>query len=131
MERATTGTDADFVVKVLDEWPAGTPYAGQQRCVRSDVMRAKFRNSLSKPEPIKPGIPTRVRFKMNDVLHTFQPGHRLVVQVQSAWFPLVDRNPNQFLDIYHAKDSDFIPATISILSGGTHPSRIEFGMLEK
>jgi len=127
----TTGTDADFIVKVLDEWPEGTPYAGQQRCVRSDVMRAKFRNSLSKPEAIKPGVPTRVRFKLNDVLHTFQPGHRLVVQVQSAWFPLVDRNPNQFLDIYHAKDSDFIPATISILSGGAHPSRIEFGKLEK
>jgi putative CocE/NonD family hydrolase len=127
---ATTGTDADFVVKVLDEWPAGSAHAGEQRTVRSDVMRGKFRNSLSRPEPFKPGVPTRVRFQMNDVLHTFMPGHRMVIQVQSAWFPLVDRNPNQFLNIYKAKDSDFKPANITVFAGGKTPSRIILGELK-
>jgi putative CocE/NonD family hydrolase len=134
---STTGTDADFIVKVIDVWPAdskvrsphGKSMAGYQQLLRAEVMRGKYRNSLEKPEPFVPGQPTRVRFRLNDVLHTFKPGHRIMVQVQSSWFPLVDRNPNQFLDIYRAKDSDFQKATITIHRDAEHPSSVRFGEL--
>lgn len=130
----TSGTDADFVVKVIDEWPADssavsprrTPMAGFAQMVRADVMRGKFRNSLSKPEPFVPGQPTRVRFKLNDAFHTFRKGHRVMLQVQSSWFPLVDRNPNRFMRIHEAKDSDYQKATIEILRGPKHPTSIRF-----
>ncbi len=73
---------------------------GYQQLVRGDVMRGKFRNSFEKPEPFAPGKPTPVKFAMQDVYHTFRSGHRIMVQVQSSWFPLVDRNPQTFVDIY-------------------------------
>lgn len=134
---STTGTDADFVVKVIDVWPSltrtlsarGRTMANYQQLLRADVMRGKFRNSMERPEPFKPGEPTRVRFRLNDVLHTFKAGHRLMVQVQSAWFPLVDRNPNQFLDIYKAKASDFKSAEITLYHDSAHPSALRFGVL--
>ncbi len=97
--------------------------------VRADVFRCKFRESFEKPTPIKPGEPTHVHFRLNDVLHTFLKDHRLMVQVQGSWFPLVDRNPNTFEDIYRAKDSDFHKATISILRGAKHPTSVGFGTL--
>ena len=84
---------------------------GYQQLVRGDVMRGKFRNSFEKPEPFEPGKPTRVKFRLQDIYHTFRPGHRIMVQVQSSWFPLVDRNPQKFVDIYSAKESDFQKAT--------------------
>src|SRR5262249_23741347 len=80
---------------------------GYQQLVRGDAMRGKFRNSYAEPEPFEPGRPTRVKFRMSDVYHTFRPGHRLMVQVQSSWFPLADRNPQTFVDIYSAKECDF------------------------
>lgn len=134
---STTGTDADFVVKVIDVWPDdsatkapnGTPMAGYEQLLRGDIMRGKFRNSFSKPEPFVPGEPTRVHFKLNDVLHTFKAGHRILIQIQSAWFPLVDRNPNKFVDIYHALPSDFQPATITLYHDPAHPSSLTFGRL--
>jgi putative CocE/NonD family hydrolase len=134
---STTGTDADFVVKVIDEWPADSKevspraksMAGYEQLLRGDVMRGKFRNSLEKPEPFVPGQPTRVHFRLNDVLHTFKAGHRVMVQVQSSWFPLVDRNPNQFLDIYQARDEDFKKATITLYHDPEHPSSLKFGVL--
>jgi putative CocE/NonD family hydrolase len=114
---STTGTDADFVVKVVDVWPedaadptpnpAGIKMGGYQELVRAEIMRGKFRNSLERPEPFKPGEPTLVRFTLPDVLHSFRAGHRLMVQVQSSWFPLADRNPQTFVDIYKATESDF------------------------
>ena len=125
----TTGTDGDFVVKLLDIAPAGEPHAGEMRMVRADVMRGRFRNSLEKPEPFTPGKPTAVRMRMNDVLHTFKPGHRMAVQVQSSWFPLVDRNPNRFVNVQKAKPGDFQKATIRVLRGGAHASAIRFGVL--
>jgi len=133
----TTGTDMDLIVKVIEEFPADTPLktaqgeslAGYQLMVRGEIIRAKFRNSMEKPEPILPGQPTRIKLKLNDVLHSFQKGSRIVVQVQSYWFPIADRNPNVFLEIPQAKDSDFVPATIQILSGGKHASRIQLGTL--
>ncbi|CAN5511192.1 CocE/NonD family hydrolase [soil metagenome] len=133
----TTGTDADFIVKVIDIWPSDAPeesangvaMAGYQQLLRVEVMRGKFRDSLSDPKPFVPGKPTRVKFALNDLLHTFRKGHTLMVQVQSSWYPLVDRNPNQFLDIYRAKDSDFQKATIQILCGGRYASSLGMGSL--
>ncbi len=82
-------------------------FGGYQQLVRGDVMRGKFRNSLSKPEPFVPGQPTPVNFTLQDVAHTFRAGHKIMVQIQSSWFPLIDRNPQKFVDIYSAKESDF------------------------
>ena len=81
-------------------------------------MRAKFRNSYSRPEPLVPGKATRVAFGMDDVLHTFKKGHRIMIEVQSSWFPLVDRNPQTFVDIYHAKPADFKKATQRVYRSG-------------
>ena len=81
---------------------------GYQQLVRGDVMRGKFRNSFEKPEPFKPGKPTPVKFTLPDVYHTFRTGHRIMVQVQSTWFPLVDRNPQTFVDIY-TRQGDRLP----------------------
>jgi len=126
----TTGTDADLVVKVIDVFPddSGT-LAGDEEMVRGDVFRCKFRDSFEKPTPIKPGSPTHVHFKLNDVLHTFLKGHRLMVQVQGSWFPLVDRNPNKFEDIYKAKDSDFQKATITVLHDQKLSTSVGFGVI--
>ena len=87
---------------------------GYQMLVRGEVMRGRFRNSFEKPEAFVPGQPTRVKYNLSDIAHTFKKGHKIMVQVQSSWFPLVDRNPQQFIDIYHAKDSDFKKATIKL-----------------
>lgn len=121
----TSGSDADLVVKLIDVWPSvGSKMDGYEEMVRGDVFRCKYRNSFEKPEAITPGEPTHVHFKLNDVFYQLRKGHRLMVQVQGSWFPLVDRNPNQFEDIYHAKDSDYQKATISILSDPQYPSSI-------
>lgn len=112
---STTGSDADFIVKVIDVYPDGSESAGLQRLVRAEVMRARFRNSYSKPEAFTPGKVTRVAYNLHDVSHTFKKGHRIMVQVQSSWFPLVDRNPQTFVpNIYKADEKDFQKATIKI-----------------
>lgn len=118
-------TDADFVVKLIDVLPDKTPrnpvtrypMGGYQMLVRGDIMRGRYRNSFEKPEAFVPGKPTQVKFTLPDVAHTFKKGHRIMVQVQSSWFPLADRNPQQFVDIYQAKDSDFVKETINIYHG--------------
>ena len=84
---------------------------GYQQLVRGEAMRGKFRNSFEKPEPFEPGEVTKVEYVLPDVYHTFRRGHRIMVHVQSSWFPLVDRNPQKFCDIYHARDEDFQKAT--------------------
>ncbi len=135
---ATTGTDMDLVVKVIDVYPedatdkrpSGGSMAGYELNVKADVFRARFRNSFERPEAFVPGRPTRVRFKMNDLLHTFRKGHRLMVQVQGSWFPLVDQNPNRFVpNISRAKPEDYQKATISIYHDPRHPSSVGFGVL--
>jgi putative CocE/NonD family hydrolase len=119
---ATTGTDADFIVKLIDVHPddapdpepnpAGVRMGGYQQLVRGDVMRGRFRRSFEKPEPFVPNQPTEVSWTLPDVCHTFRTGHRLMVQVQSTWFPLVDRNPQTFVpNIFEAKPEDFRKAT--------------------
>ncbi|UOR00066.1 CocE/NonD family hydrolase [Hymenobacter sp. 5317J-9] len=121
---STSGTDADFIVKVIDELPDGT-----QRLVRAEVMRGRFRNSFSKPEAFKPNQPTEVKYELPDVLHTFQKGHRLAVQVQSTWFPLVDRNPQTFVPIATAEAKDFQKATIRLYHDAQHPSALRVPVL--
>jgi len=117
-------TDADFVVKIIDVFPDDFNYGvddtypmnGYQMLVRGEIMRGKFRNSLEKPEAFVPGKPTQVKYALPDIAHTFKKGHRLMVQIQSSWFPLVDRNPQKFVDIYHASASDFQKSTIKIFN---------------
>jgi hypothetical protein len=137
---STTGTDADFIVKLIDvlpgnepnkNTPRGTQLAGAQRLVRAEVMRGKFRNSYEKPEPFAPDKITNVKLSLNDVAHTFKKGHRIMVQVQSSWFPLVDRNPQKFLRIPEANENDFQKATIRIYHDGTNASRIVLPVLIK
>jgi predicted acyl esterase len=101
-----------------------------QMMVRSEVIRGRFRNSNEHPEPFVPDRPTLVRLPLQDVLHTFQRGHRIMVQVQSTWFPLVDRNPQKYVDnIYLAKEADFIQATQRIYRSRRHPTRLQVGVL--
>jgi putative CocE/NonD family hydrolase len=136
---STTGTDSDWVVKLIDVYPddlpdpdpnpTGVRMGGYQQLVRGDVMRGKFRNSFEKPEPFEPGKVTKVKFTLPDTLHTFRPGHRLMVQVQSSWFPLVDRNPQTFVDIYAASASDFKRQTHRVHRGVEHPSRVTLRVL--
>jgi putative CocE/NonD family hydrolase len=131
---STSGTDSDWIVKVIDVYPDDYPdpkenptlvkMGGYQQLVRGDVMRGKFRRSFEKPEAFVPGQPDVVKFTLQDICHAFRPGHRLMVQVQSTWFPLVDRNPQTFVDIYNAQDSDFQKATQRIYRTSDQPSRI-------
>jgi uncharacterized protein len=131
---ATTGTDSDWVVKLIDVYPddlpdpkpnpSGVRMGGFQQLVRGDVMRGKFRESFEKPKAFSPGEPTEVSFTAPDVYHTFRTGHALMIQVQSTWFPLIDRNPQTFVDIYSAKASDFQKAVQRVYRSKGRPSRI-------
>ena len=130
---ASTGTDSDFDVKLIDVFPsdypdpdeAGSPnkrilsappllIGNYQEMLRGEPFRSKFRNSWEKPEPLVPGKMTAIRFDMPDLYHTFRRGHRIMVQVQSSWFPLTDRNPQTFTDIPMAKPEDFKKATETV-----------------
>ena len=127
---SATGTDADLVVKVIDVLPEKeegstvTFPAGYQRLVRADVFRCKFRKSYEKPEPLVPGQATEISFDMNEIAHTFKKGHRIMVQLQSSWFPLVDLNPQTFVNIPTCKKEDFQKATIRVYHDGAHVSGI-------
>ena len=142
LDVSISGTDADFVVKLIDVYPDSYRYSdkiyqemfsdstlcesmmdgmdprypmqGYEQLVRGDIMRGRYRDSFEHPKAFVPGKKTTVHFRLNDVAHTFLPGHRIMIQVQSSWFPLVDRNPQKFCDIYHAQESDFQKADISI-----------------
>ncbi len=98
--------------------------------VRGEPFRGKFRRSMSQPEPFVPGQPAQIEFAMPDVLHTFRKGHRIQVQIQSSWFPLVDRNPQQFEDIPNAKASDFQKAVERVYRGGAEGTRLEVLVIE-
>ncbi len=141
LQVSITGTDADFIVKLIDVLPQNEPnfknaprgfqMAGYQRLVRAEVMRGKFRNSLEKPEAFLPGVVTQVKFSLNDVAHTFKKGHKLMVQVQSSWFPLVDRNPQQSMYIAAAEAHDFKKATIRLYHDAEHKSKITLPVQKK
>ena len=121
-----------WIVKLIDVYPpsdpergpGGVPMGGYQQLVRGDVMRGKFRASFEKPAPFVPGEVTEVAFAMQDVYHTFRAGHRVMVHVQASWFPLVDRNPQTFVDIYNARPEDFRPATHRLHRSAARPSSI-------
>ena len=97
--------------------------------VRGEVMRGKFRNSFEKPEAFTPDKVERVKFELPDIAHTFRKGHRLMVQIQSSWFPLVDRNPQKFVNIYECADSDFQKATIKIYHNSKNASGLHLPVL--
>ena len=98
--------------------------------VRGDVLRGKFRNSLARPEPFKPEVVTKVEFELQDAFHTFKKGHRIMVQIQSSWFPMIDRNPGKFMDIYQAHESDFQKTTQRIFRSSDYPSHIRVSVLK-
>lgn len=135
-----TGTDADFIVKLIDvlpddepniaNAPQGLQMAGYQRLVRAEVMRGKFRNSYEKPAAFVPGDVTEVKFDLNDVAHTFKKGHRIMVQVQSSWFPLIDRNPQKFMRIPDASEKDFEKETIKVYHDAAHASNIALPVMK-
>ncbi len=144
---ASTGTDSDFVVKLIDVYPSDYPDAetapggkrvlgppavymgGYQQLLRGEPMRAKFRNSWEHPEALTPGKLAEVNFSMPDVNHTFRKGHRIMVQVQSSWFPLADRNPQSFVDIPNAKPGDFQKATEQVFHRKDAASGVEVMLL--
>ncbi|WP_210486990.1 CocE/NonD family hydrolase [Rufibacter aurantiacus] len=137
---STTGTDADLVVKLIDVYPdtarenahnpASVKMGGYQQMVRSEVLRGRFRNSYEKPEPFTANQVTAVNVPLQDVLHTFKKGHRIMVQVQSTWFPLVDRNPQKYVpNIYEAKAEDFQKATHRVYHNAQQPSYLKVKIL--
>jgi uncharacterized protein len=138
---STTGTDSDFIVKLIDVYPddapdnqpnpAGVKMGGYQMLVRGEPFRARFRNSYSNPEAMTPGKPTKVEFTMPDSYHTFLKGHRIMVQIQSTWFPLVDRNPQKYVDIYKATEADFQKATQRVYRAGSAGSHLTLGVLKR
>ncbi|MBV8906941.1 MAG: CocE/NonD family hydrolase, partial [Acidobacteriia bacterium] len=151
---STSGTDSDFDVKLIDVYPAdypdsvanpsepGAPVAarslpanavhlgGYQQLVRGEPFRGKYRKGLEKGVPFVPGRPERIAFQMPDILHTFRTGHRIMVQIQSSWFPLTDRNPQTFVNIANAKSTDFVKAAERVYLGGPQGSRVDILVLE-
>ena len=144
---STSGTDSDFVVKLIDVYPPDFPdynatapvdprtapanaikMGGYQQLVRGEPFRGKYRRSFEKPVAFEPGKPDRITFQMPDVAHTFRAGHRIMVQIQSSWFPLTDRNPQKFMDIPKALSVDFCKATERIYVGGAEGSRIQMNV---
>ncbi len=139
---SVTGTDSDWIVKLIDVFPEDAPtyprgadgidMSGYQQMVRSEVIRARFRNSFETPEPFVPGEVTDVRLPLQDVYHTFRPGHRIMIHVQSTWFPLIDRNPQTFVDnIFKADEKDFVSATHRLHHSVLHPSSIDVKILDR
>lgn len=136
---SNSSTDADFVVKLIDVYPDHFSYGpqdkyimnGYQQLVRGEVFRGRYRNSFEKPEPFVPGKISTVKYLLPDVAHTFKKGHRIMIHVQSSWFPLVDRNPQQYINIYRARNDQFRKATIRIHHGGAQFSSILLPVLRK
>ena len=143
---AISTTDADFVVKIIDVFPDGFIYDtlidgngngqnylmdGYEMLVRGEIMRGRYRNSFEKPEAFEPNKQTTVKFDLPDIAHTFKKGHRLMIHVQSTWFPLVDRNPQQFVDIYHCTDKDFVKSEIKLFHNSINASAIILPILKK
>jgi putative CocE/NonD family hydrolase len=127
---SSTGSDADLIVKLIDVFPDTSSNPGYQRLVRAEVFRCKFRNSYYKPEALTPGQPAEIAFNMNEIAHCFRKGHRIMVQLQSSWFPLIDLNPQTFVNIPTAAESDFQKATIRIWHDAAHPSGITLPIVQ-
>lgn len=136
---STTGTDSDWIVKLIDVYPGGAPTSKYcrvnmgdfQMLLAGEIFRAKFRNSFEKPESLVPYKVTKIEFDLRDKCHTFRKGHRIMVQVHSTWFPVYDRNPQKFVDIYHANSSDFQKATQKVYRSMAYPSHMRLNVLKK
>jgi putative CocE/NonD family hydrolase len=127
---STTGRDADWVVKLLDVYPddAATPaeLRGHQRMIANDVFRGRYRKSYEKPEALTPGAVLDYKIDLHSASHVFKKGHRIAVQVQSSWFPLIDRNPQTWVpNIFNAKPGDFVAQTHKVYHTTRYPSSIE------
>ena len=132
---STTGTDADFIVKLIDEYPAfdkkSLSMSGYQLPIGMEVFRGRFRKSFEKPEPFVPGKPEEIVIDLHQINHTFKKGHRLMIQIQSSWFPVIDRNPQKFIpNIFEAKESDFIKAEHTIYFSKQYPTHIELPVIK-
>jgi predicted acyl esterase len=137
---STTGSAADWVVKLVDVYPPsveesehtpeGVELDNYHQMVRSEVIRGRFRNSYEKPEPFEPGKITYVDLPLQDVYHTFKKGHRIQIQIQSTWFPLIDINPQSYVDnIFEANPSDFTKQTHRVYHSEQYPTNIEVDIL--
>ena len=133
---STSGTDSDWIVKLIDVYPGDAvgqacdvPMGDFQMLLAGEVFRGKFRDSYSEPRPMVSGEVTEITFDLRDRYHTFRAGHRIMVQVQSTWFPVIDRNPQSFVDIYNANASDFEVATQRVYRSVELPSHLTVGVL--
>ncbi len=140
---STTGTDSDWIVKLIDVYPNEPPgedddeerqgpgLGAHQMLVRAEVFRGRFRDSYEHPKPFVADEVTKVAFELQDVLHTFKRGHRIMVQIQSTWFPFVDRNPQKYVpNIFEAEEEDFIKVTNRVYRSKEHPSGLRVGVLQ-
>ena len=125
---STTGTDADWIVKLIDVYPddAPAPMTGYQLMIADEIFRGRYRHSFEHPEPVKPGDVNEYKWSLHGADHTFLKGHRILVEVQSSWFPLYDRNPQTWVDnIMSAPADAYKPATVSIFGSGKYPSHLD------
>lgn len=132
---STTGTDADWIVKLIDVYPENCPensrLGGYQLMIANDVFRGRFRNSYSTPEPVNPKKVYEYQIDLHSINHVFRTGHKIMVQIQSTWFPLIDRNPQKYVpNIFEAKESDFIVAYHKIYRSARYPSHIKLPVAE-
>jgi hypothetical protein len=126
---STSGTDSDWIVKLIDVYPTSVPQdppmGGYELMIAADVLRGRFRNGFEKPEPVKPDEPVEYRVDLLSHDHVFRKGHRIMIQVQSTWFPIIDRNPQKFVpNIFEAKESDFQAATQRVFRSQLHASAV-------
>jgi putative CocE/NonD family hydrolase len=131
---ATTGSDSDWIVKLVDVYPEKVEekwqLSGYELMIANEVFRGRFRNSFEKPEPITPRVVTPFTIDLHTANHVFKKGHRIMVQVQSTWFPIIDRNPQKFVpNIFEARDTDFVKATQRIYRSKQYPSRVEISVV--
>ena len=130
---STTGSDADWIVKLIDVYPEGSPnpnMANYELMIADEVLRSKFRDNFSEPSPLIPNEVTKLKFSLGSRAHRFNKGHRLMVIIQSSWFPLIDRNPQKFIDIPMATDNDYLVATQSVFSSGPNATFIELPVIQ-
>ena len=132
---ATTGTDADWVVKLIDVYPAEykkeLKMSGYELMIAADVFRGRFRKSFEKPEPMTPGKAELYTINLHGVDHVFKKGHKIMVQVQSTWFPIIDRNPQKYVpNILEAKESDYQKATEMIYHSASEASCIALPVVQ-
>jgi putative CocE/NonD family hydrolase len=132
---STTGSDSDWIVKLIDVYPEKVEQkwqlSGYELIIADEVFRGRFRNSFEKPEPITPGAVTPFTMDLHTANHVFKKGHRIMVQVQSTWFPIIDRNPQKFVpNIFEARDADFVKATQRIYRSKQHPSSVEISVVQ-